>query len=756
MVWLIAAFLCLSSFAGAVPQLSEGDYWEYLWRQRDHTWAQGSSPTSSVTEGKFRITLGSPVVVEGVTLFKILLNGQVPEDQKEWAYIGTDGSGQFLARADGISELVTLLDPGLELWFGDGFMIALNTQAPVSASISIIDNRFVRRPAIRLGSNYDQGYCEIIEGRRICPNDSSMSISRNEFWDPELGCLGVESRYTYSFSGGGFSSGGGSDLSIGLVASSLLGDPDQIVYETEPNRHDSPNPLESNQSIIGFIDPDDPAESVTIPYPSGDVRFKISDVYRFISGRTGTLEFLLTWDSVWECDLNLLLFDAQWNLIGESRIAGTNGMELIVEENAPTGTYYLSIAIASDANVKYQLADIAENSTGLGVQSIWPKAQEYADGWFDLGWFGWINKSAPFPWFLHAEHGWILADPERTQYIYDLALDCYLWISEDIYPWFYKFGTYSGWYYYYAPWGSPGKRWFYDSYRKRDLLETSFYSIDIHSYVKIPAGSFVMGSPVSEPERDDDETQHQVTLTRALLVQEIEATNRQVVEVLNWAHQQGFVTVNSSKVFNDEGDVQVLLDMDFSDTRILWNGLELEVLPGLEDYPCIQVSWYGALAICNYLSRMEALGSESVNFNDWTMDLNQSGYRLPTEAEWEYACRAGTTTSYYTGNGVLDLDKAGWHLGNIVEASEHRGARKERNNWGLYDMHGNVFEWCYDGYTEYGSNPATDPVGSTASPYRILRGGSWISPAGWCRSAQRGITEPYGLSGFRPVRMAGL
>ncbi|MBM3327732.1 MAG: formylglycine-generating enzyme family protein [Calditrichaeota bacterium] len=139
--------------------------------------------------------------------------------------------------------------------------------------------------------------------------------------------------------------------------------------------------------------------------------------------------------------------------------------------------------------------------------------------------------------------------------------------------------------------------------------------------------------------------------------------------------------------------------------------------------------------------------------------LNQrdpgKGYRLPSEAEWEYACRAGTTTKYYTGDSESDLARAGWYYGNS-DSKTHPVGQKQPNAWGLYDMHGNVWEWCEDWYHDtYNGAPGdgrawTSPAGT----YRVLRGGSWIDGGRYCRGAFRGRFGPDshdGLNGFRVV-----
>ena len=127
--------------------------------------------------------------------------------------------------------------------------------------------------------------------------------------------------------------------------------------------------------------------------------------------------------------------------------------------------------------------------------------------------------------------------------------------------------------------------------------------------------------------------------------------------------------------------------------------------------------------------------------------------RLPTEAEWEFACRAGTTTAYYSGDTEADLERAGWYDAN-GNMTTHPVGQKEPNAWGLYDMHGNLREWCQDWYGGYEAGTATDPQGPGTGTYRVLRGGSWSDCREGCGSAIRNRSSPgsrdyYG--GFRVV-----
>jgi formylglycine-generating enzyme required for sulfatase activity len=133
-------------------------------------------------------------------------------------------------------------------------------------------------------------------------------------------------------------------------------------------------------------------------------------------------------------------------------------------------------------------------------------------------------------------------------------------------------------------------------------------------------------------------------------------------------------------------------------------------------------------------------------------------YRLPTEAEWEYACRAGTTTRYFFGDSDALLDKYAWYKGN-AKGKTHLVCKKKANQWGLYDMIGNVWEWCQDGYNEayYKDSSTVDRQGQATGQYRVLRGGSWLNVSTRCRSAARFYNGPGARSanfGFRVMARA--
>jgi formylglycine-generating enzyme required for sulfatase activity len=156
-----------------------------------------------------------------------------------------------------------------------------------------------------------------------------------------------------------------------------------------------------------------------------------------------------------------------------------------------------------------------------------------------------------------------------------------------------------------------------------------------------------------------------------------------------------------------------------------------------EKLPVNCCTWVDAMRYCNERSYQEGL---EPCYDEETRECNfkASGYRLPTEAEWEYACRAGTKTEFYFGGDERKLKEYAWFADNAQGQTHAVGGRKP-NAWGLYDMYGNVAEWCNDYYTEdyYRTSPERNPPGPKETKYRVLRGGGWKNTAQSCRSAYR-------------------
>ena len=182
-----------------------------------------------------------------------------------------------------------------------------------------------------------------------------------------------------------------------------------------------------------------------------------------------------------------------------------------------------------------------------------------------------------------------------------------------------------------------------------------------------------------------------------------------------------------------------------------------------DNLPVEQVSWYDALNFCNALSQSEGLTPcYTINGTKVTSDFEANGYRLPTEAEWEYAAKAGTKTDFYSGkltysgNSPIDpnLDKIAWYSANSSNTT-HPVGQKTPNAFGLYDMSGNVWEWCWDRYAEYPSKETKDYQGPEIGTYRVYRGGGWRNLAWYCRSTNRDrnyLDDKNNSLGFRVVK----
>jgi formylglycine-generating enzyme len=183
-----------------------------------------------------------------------------------------------------------------------------------------------------------------------------------------------------------------------------------------------------------------------------------------------------------------------------------------------------------------------------------------------------------------------------------------------------------------------------------------------------------------------------------------------------------------------------------------------------DNLPVETVNWYEAVAFCNALSMRDGFTQcYTINGTNVTCNWTADGWRLPTEAEWEYTCKGGTSTDYYNGSLTnadctpidANLNSIGWYCGNENNTT-HQVKLKQANAFGLYDMSGNVSEWCWDLYEAYSNTAVTDPTGASSGISRVIRGGSWGDFAKFCRSALRCYRDPdtrIDGFGFRIVRI---
>ena len=233
--------------------------------------------------------------------------------------------------------------------------------------------------------------------------------------------------------------------------------------------------------------------------------------------------------------------------------------------------------------------------------------------------------------------------------------------------------------------------------------------------IALPGGTFTMG----DPDGEIDETPHAVTVG-AFAIDKHEVTQEEYERV---------VGDNPSKVIAETNPVE-------------------------------QVRWSDAVRYCNERSRLEGL-EPVYDLKTWKGNFEANGYRLPTEAEWEYAARAGTGTSWSFGSAPAKLTAFAWFK-KTARGKPRPVAQRKPNPWGLHDMHGNVWEWCNDFYDvdAYGEDAVTDPRGPASGETKVLRGGCWNSEPDACRSAYRYNENPgyadacfgYDIYGFRCVR----
>jgi len=255
-----------------------------------------------------------------------------------------------------------------------------------------------------------------------------------------------------------------------------------------------------------------------------------------------------------------------------------------------------------------------------------------------------------------------------------------------------------------------------------------------NNMVRINGGTFTIGSPSNEEGRARDEVQRQVTIN-SFSICKYEVTQKEYQEVM---------------------------------------GINPSIFKG-DNLPVENITWFDAVEYCNRRSQREGLtpvysitgrtpaSGYPITNATVTVNWNNNGYRLPTEAEWEYACRAGTTTAFNVGEEIKtsQANYKGVSYYNSNEETEYREKTTpvgifSANAWGLYDMHGNVSEWCWDMYGSYGIGAQNNPRGTADGNYRVIRGGSWYFIDLFVRSAIRGNSNPsYHTDGigFRVARL---
>jgi formylglycine-generating enzyme required for sulfatase activity len=274
--------------------------------------------------------------------------------------------------------------------------------------------------------------------------------------------------------------------------------------------------------------------------------------------------------------------------------------------------------------------------------------------------------------------------------------------------------------------------------RKLNDKRKWYINTEKQTFVIVDAGEFVMGSPESEPDRCTNESQHRRRIGRRFAIATTGVTKEQF------------------------GRLQTALPEIAKRNTSQW--------VKTDDSPQVEMTWYEAAAYCNWLSEKEGIpkeqwcyepndkGQYAAGMKAKENHLKLTGYRLPTEAEWEYACRAGTVTSRYYGLTDSLLPQFGWYQANGQNHTERVGSLKP-NDLGLFDMLGNTWEWCFDMYSKQADKVAYEDMPTTQSVddrgRRVLRGGAFAYRPSSVRSAYRGSYQPDARSdsiGFRPAR----
>ncbi|MBN2163340.1 MAG: SUMF1/EgtB/PvdO family nonheme iron enzyme [Pontiellaceae bacterium] len=241
-----------------------------------------------------------------------------------------------------------------------------------------------------------------------------------------------------------------------------------------------------------------------------------------------------------------------------------------------------------------------------------------------------------------------------------------------------------------------------------------------------------------------------------------EVVNDTIVEVMQWAYDNGRILISASTVQNATGDAQELLDLDASGCQIIWNGERFGMNSAKGSrYPCVEISWCGAAAFCNYRSEMEGK-TPCYDLSDWSCNLDAGGYRLPTSDEWEYAARGGLSGKRFPWGDTITHSEANYKSSTSYnyDTSATRGYHPDysdgtypytspvgsfgTNSYGLYDMAGNVMEWCNDKHPDY-------------EEFRVFRGGSWYYTADLALCGNVLMSKPYFTFyhvGFRSVMPA--
>jgi formylglycine-generating enzyme required for sulfatase activity len=260
--------------------------------------------------------------------------------------------------------------------------------------------------------------------------------------------------------------------------------------------------------------------------------------------------------------------------------------------------------------------------------------------------------------------------------------------------------------------------------------------------IRFPAGEFLMGSPSTETDRQNQETQHRVRLTRSFAM-----SHRPISRALF---------------------IRFLWEVRGAAAAQAYLAAVQEMSP-TATHPAVHLNWYDAVLFARWLTAEVGMSESDQCYADpatltldgdghpvdrqWSFHPERRGFRLPTEAEWEYACRSGTVTAFSFGSDQSLADDYGWVQNNSA-GSSHPSLRLKPTGRGLVSMHGNAGEWCYDWLGFIPGGTGVDPIGAAGGPCRAVRGGSYLSVAALARSAARAGLPPEFAAPDTGIRLA--
>lgn len=282
--------------------------------------------------------------------------------------------------------------------------------------------------------------------------------------------------------------------------------------------------------------------------------------------------------------------------------------------------------------------------------------------------------------------------------------------------------------------------------------------------VFIPGGTFQMGDVLND--FNNATPVHSATVS-PFYFGKYEVTSQQAIQVWQWAYDNGLISTSSEGVLSPDGTTNVIFSVYHGnspnkghDSDVVFTNRIFGIKASRTNYPCIWISWYGAVTYCNLLSIKEGR-EQCYNLTNWTCDFTKNGYRLPTETEWEWAARGGYEGLRFpwADTNVITHARANYRSTNAFswDVSPTRGFNPlftnyppcysapvgyfAPNNFGLYDMTGNVWEWCWDWAGRYPSAAQVDPTGPTTGTSKTFRGGSWLTIAQSVTCASRYTSE---------------